>query len=92
VAGAADAALLALAVPGRRRVPRLARGEPPAGGHALRTSSLRSLGGFANVFAIESSAQGPTAIAIANALYDAIGVRVRALPLTGEQILAAMPD
>ena len=37
-------------------------------------------------------AQGPTAAAIANALYDAIGVRVRSLPLTAEQIVAAMPD
>ena len=38
------------------------------------------------------TAQGPTAAAIGNALYDALGVRVRTLPLTGEQIVAAMPD
>ncbi|WP_123025598.1 xanthine dehydrogenase family protein molybdopterin-binding subunit [Mycolicibacterium stellerae] len=37
-------------------------------------------------------AQGPTTAAIANALCDAIGVRVRSLPLTKEQIVAAMPD
>jgi nicotinate dehydrogenase subunit B len=37
-------------------------------------------------------AQGPTAAAIANAVYDALGVRVRSLPLTSEQIVAAMPD
>ncbi|RDH77800.1 xanthine dehydrogenase family protein molybdopterin-binding subunit [Mycolicibacterium moriokaense] len=37
-------------------------------------------------------AQGPTTAAIANALCDAIGVRVRSLPLTAEQIVAAMPD
>jgi CO/xanthine dehydrogenase Mo-binding subunit len=37
-------------------------------------------------------AQGPTAAAIANAVCDALGVRVRALPLTPEQIVAAMPD
>ena len=33
--------------------------------------------------------QGPTAAAIANALHDAIGVRVRDLPLTPERIRAA---
>ncbi len=36
-------------------------------------------------------AQGPTAAAIANAVFDALGVRVRTLPLTPEQIVAAMP-
>ncbi len=36
--------------------------------------------------------QGPTAAAIANAVHDALGVRVRALPLTAEQLIAAMPD
>ena len=35
---------------------------------------------------------GPTAAAIANALFDAIGVRVRDLPLTPERIVAAMDD
>jgi nicotinate dehydrogenase subunit B len=35
-------------------------------------------------------AQGPTAAAIANAVADAIGVRVRSLPLTPEQIVAAI--
>ena len=38
------------------------------------------------------AAQGPTAAAIANALYDAIKVRVRDLPLTPERIVAAMND
>ncbi|HYZ67195.1 MAG TPA: molybdopterin cofactor-binding domain-containing protein, partial [Mycobacterium sp.] len=37
-------------------------------------------------------AQGPTAAAIANAVCDALGVRVRSLPLTPEQIVAAMRD
>ncbi len=36
-------------------------------------------------------AQGPTTAAIANAVCDALGVRVRSLPLTPEQIVAAMP-
>ncbi|HEX3098348.1 MAG TPA: molybdopterin cofactor-binding domain-containing protein [Usitatibacter sp.] len=35
------------------------------------------------------AAQGPTAAAIANAVRDAIGVRVRMLPLTAERIAAA---
>jgi len=41
---------------------------------------------------VGETAQGPTAAAIGNALYDALGVRVRTLPLTGQQIIAAMPD
>lgn len=41
---------------------------------------------------IGECAQGPTAAAIANAVCDAIGVRVRSLPLTPEQLIAAMPD
>jgi nicotinate dehydrogenase subunit B len=35
-------------------------------------------------------AQGPTAAAIGNALADAVGVRVRDLPLTAEGVLAAL--
>ncbi len=41
---------------------------------------------------IGECAQGPTAAAIANAVYDALGVRVRTLPLTAEQLIAAMSD
>jgi nicotinate dehydrogenase subunit B len=41
---------------------------------------------------VGETSQGPTVAAIANAVYDALGVRVRALPLTQEQIVAAMPD
>ncbi|MGW1530378.1 molybdopterin cofactor-binding domain-containing protein [Streptomyces sp. NPDC002159] len=41
---------------------------------------------------VGETAQGPTAAAIANAIHDALGVRVRCLPLTEEQIVAAMPD
>jgi CO/xanthine dehydrogenase Mo-binding subunit len=36
------------------------------------------------------AAQGPTAAAIANALHDALGVRVRDLPFTPERIVKAM--
>ncbi|GAA1178578.1 xanthine dehydrogenase family protein molybdopterin-binding subunit [Pseudonocardia alaniniphila] len=41
---------------------------------------------------VGETAQGPTAAAIANAVNDVLGVRVRSLPLTQEQIVAAMPD
>jgi CO/xanthine dehydrogenase Mo-binding subunit len=41
---------------------------------------------------IGECAQGPTAAAIANAVYDALGVRARSLPLTAERLIAAMPD
>jgi CO/xanthine dehydrogenase Mo-binding subunit len=33
---------------------------------------------------------GPTAAAIANAVFNALGVRVRELPLTPERIIAAI--
>ena len=36
------------------------------------------------------AAQGPTAAAIANAVFNALGVRVRNLPITRERIIAAM--
>ncbi|HTK01521.1 MAG TPA: hypothetical protein VL522_17945, partial [Bordetella sp.] len=35
---------------------------------------------------------GPTAAAIGNAVFDALGVRVRDLPLTFDRIVAAMED
>jgi CO/xanthine dehydrogenase Mo-binding subunit len=41
---------------------------------------------------IGETAQGPTAAAIGNAVYDALGVRVRALPFSAENIVAALPD
>ena len=41
---------------------------------------------------VGETAQGPTVAAIANAIHDAIGVRVRSLPFTPDQIVAAMPD
>jgi CO/xanthine dehydrogenase Mo-binding subunit len=37
-------------------------------------------------------AQGPVAAAIGNAIHDALGVRVRTLPFTPENIAAAIPD
>ncbi len=39
---------------------------------------------------VGEAAQGPTAAAIANAVFDALGVRVRDLPLTAERIRAAI--
>jgi len=41
---------------------------------------------------VGETAQGPTGAAIANAIHDAIGVRVRSMPFTAERIVAAMPD
>jgi CO/xanthine dehydrogenase Mo-binding subunit len=41
---------------------------------------------------VGEAAQGPTVAAVANALYAALNVRVRALPLTPEHVTAAMPD
>ena len=38
------------------------------------------------------AAQGPTAAALANAVADAVGARVRELPLSGHRIKAAMPS
>jgi len=32
----------------------------------------------------------PTAPAVSNAIYDAIGVRIKDLPITAEKILAAL--
>jgi nicotinate dehydrogenase subunit B len=41
---------------------------------------------------VGETAQGPVAAAIGNALRDVIGVRVRTMPFTREQIVAALPD
>ncbi|MGH8328547.1 MAG: molybdopterin cofactor-binding domain-containing protein, partial [Steroidobacteraceae bacterium] len=38
------------------------------------------------------ASHGPTAAALANAVADAVGARVRELPLTGDRIKAAMPS
>ena len=34
----------------------------------------------------------PTAAAIANAIYDAVGIRIRELPITPEKVLQALRD
>ncbi len=67
------------------RYPILRFSEVPAVDVLLMPSTDASLG------AGEASL-GPTAGAIANALFDALGVRVRELPLTAERIVAAMDD
>jgi CO/xanthine dehydrogenase Mo-binding subunit len=36
------------------------------------------------------AAHGPTAAAIGNAVFDALGVRVRDLPITRDRMIAAM--
>ena len=38
------------------------------------------------------AAQGPTAAAIANAIFDAVGVRIRDLPITSKKILRALKE
>ena len=43
----------------------------------------------ARAVGVGEAAQGPTAAAIANAVFDALGVRVRDLPITPERIVAA---
>jgi nicotinate dehydrogenase subunit B len=41
---------------------------------------------------IGETAQGPTVAAIGNAIRDALGIRVRTLPFTPENVAAAIPD
>jgi CO/xanthine dehydrogenase Mo-binding subunit len=36
------------------------------------------------------AAQGPTPAAIANAVYDAVGVRLREIPFSPKRVLAAL--
>jgi CO/xanthine dehydrogenase Mo-binding subunit len=37
-------------------------------------------------------ANNPTAPAIANAVYDAVGVRIKDLPITAEKVLRALKE
>jgi CO/xanthine dehydrogenase Mo-binding subunit len=41
---------------------------------------------------VAETAINPTAAAVANAVYNAVGARVRTLPITPERVLAAMND
>ena len=50
----------------------------------INNPQLRPLG-------VGEAAQGPTAAAIANAVADATGSRLRDLPLTAERVIAALP-
>jgi len=43
-----------------------------------------------NSMSIGETAIMPTAAAIANAVYDAVGVRVKSLPVTAEKVLQAL--
>ena len=36
------------------------------------------------------AAQGPTPVAIANAIYDAVGIRLREIPFTPQRVKAAL--
>ena len=48
------------------------------------------LNGQAHALSVAAPSRPPTAGAIANALFDALGVRVRDLTFTPERIVAAM--
>ena len=50
---------------------------------------FESMPGEPSLGAGEAS-QGPTAAAIGNAVFDALGIRIRQLPITPERILAAV--
>ena len=58
-------------------------------------ASLLHVGGSGRIYRSDATGVGesglvPTAPAIANAIYDAIGVRIRDLPMTPDKILAAL--
>jgi CO/xanthine dehydrogenase Mo-binding subunit len=61
---------------------------------ALTTSIVQSNTGSGpyNSMSIGETAVIPTAAAIANAIADAVGVRIRTLPITAEKVFAAMRD
>jgi len=42
--------------------------------------------------ALESPPWAPTAPAIANAIYDAVGVRMKGLPITPDKVLKALKE
>jgi CO/xanthine dehydrogenase Mo-binding subunit len=58
----------------------------------LRTASLESKEKDADMEGIGEMTLPCVAPAVANALYDALGVRIRALPLTPERILRALQN
>jgi carbon-monoxide dehydrogenase large subunit len=59
---------------------------------SLRTAILQSKAGSGpyNSMSIGETAIIPTAAAIANAVEDAVGVRIKSLPITAEKVLAAL--
>jgi CO/xanthine dehydrogenase Mo-binding subunit len=69
-------------IPSSRDVPELVTVTVP-GAVGLEGLGIKSVGELANV---------PTAAAIVNAIADAVGVRVRDLPVRGEKVLAALTD
>jgi CO/xanthine dehydrogenase Mo-binding subunit len=58
----------------------------------LRTSSLESDKPDAEMYGIGEMTLPCVAPAVANALYDALGIRIRNLPLTSERILLALRE
>src|ERR671922_1775248 len=61
---------------------------------SLRTAILQSKAGSGpyNSMSIGETAIIPTAAAIANAVEDAVGVRIKSLPITSEKVLNAMRE
>jgi CO/xanthine dehydrogenase Mo-binding subunit len=58
----------------------------------LRTTSLESQHADADMHGIGEMTLPCVAPALANALYDALGIRIRTLPLTAERILRALQN
>jgi CO/xanthine dehydrogenase Mo-binding subunit len=61
---------------------------------ALRTTIVQSDTGSGpyNSMSIGETAVIPTAAAIANAIEDAVGVRIKSLPITAEKVFAAIRE
>ncbi len=60
----------------------------------LKTAIVQSKTGSGpyNSMSIGETAIIPTAAAIANAVEDAVGVRIKSLPITAEKVLIALKD
>jgi CO/xanthine dehydrogenase Mo-binding subunit len=56
----------------------------------LRTTNLESQHADADIHGIGEMTLSCVALALANALYDALGFRIHTLPLTAERILRAL--
>ena len=71
---------------------RLAASRAETRGSAWRTASAVSTRPISEIEPVGAgeAAHGPVTAAIANAVFDALGLRVRNLPITRERLIAAM--